>query len=230
MVDTKVMVVIPRKAIPATSQFDLYFDQIELPVGTAISKVVGQSPARNRNEGIKQALAFDCTHCLFIDDDVLLPKDVLIRLLAHDKDIVSGLYLMRNYPHRAIAFCDQNEQGFSTWQQLYPSVEGLIEIASGGLGCCLVKTQVFKEMEYPWIRLGEVELDHWCDDLGFFNRARKYGYKFYLDTNVRCGHVAEIAVWPDKLDGKWMTIYNSVGGEGTAAIPQFYFEKELVNT
>lgn len=223
----KVMIVIPRKAVPATSQFDLYFDQLDLEglVPLGITKPVGQSPARNRNIGIEQALNHGFTHIFFVDDDVLLPKDALKKLLAHKKDIVSGLYLMRSYPHRAIAFSAQDSDGLATWQQLKPDVDGLIEIQSAGLGCCLINTQIFMKMEKPWIRLGEIELDHWCDDLGFFNRAKRLGYRLYLDTSVKCGHVAEIAVWPDRVDDKWMTVYNSVGGEGTAMIPQFYIEK-----
>jgi glycosyltransferase involved in cell wall biosynthesis len=225
--EIKIGVVVPTGEKPRSHRFLDSFDQLASNVksGTVIIKPHGQSPARNRNVGIEQALNHNCTHILFLDDDLIFPTDIIDRLLAHNKDIVSGLYLMRAFPHRPIIFDVQNEEGFCRWMQLSPDKTGLIEVASTGLGCALINSQIFMKLDKPWIRLGEVEKDHWCDDLGFYNRVKRLGYKIYCDLDLRCGHVGEIAVFPSNLEGKWFTTYDTQG-EGTASIPQQYLTKE----
>jgi hypothetical protein len=73
---------------------------------------------------------------------------------------------------------------------------------------------------YPWIRLGELEVDHWCDDIGFFNRLRKQvpEVKMFADLGAPCGHMANVTVWPSYINGKWFTTYTS-NGIGEVNIP-----------
>jgi GT2 family glycosyltransferase len=169
---------------------------------------------------IKQALANDCTHILFLDDDLAFKSDLLLRLLAHDKDIVSGYYLLRNYPHQPILFDFANEKG--ECRHMYPTDDqiGLVEAVAFGLGACLIKTSVFKAMQEPWIRLGELEKDHWCDDIGFFRRVREHGFKMYCDLNAPVGHMASVTIWPNRTpDNKWVVVYDTNSPHGNVAFP-----------
>lgn len=220
--DIKVMLGVPTSEYARRADFYDYLGQLIHPPGTVDCKMHGQSPARNRNKIIEQALAHDCTHIFFIDDDVLLPPDALMKLLEHDLDMVTGVYLMRSYPHQPIIFDVHAEPDFK-WTELTPGKEGLIPIASGGLGCCLIKIGVFQSMEQPWIRLGELksEADHWCDDVGFFNRAKNQGFKLFCDLSVKCGHIASMVLRPVYQDETWYTSYDTAG-TGTALIPQFF--------
>lgn len=219
MVDNKVLIAVPTAEMARRADFYDYFNSMDKPIGTAISFAHGQSPARNRNLMIQGGLEQGCTHILFLDDDVAFEKDLLTRLLAHDKDIVSGLYLMRSYPHTPIAFDYADETGRCRTHYLSNDESGLIEVLAVGLGCCLIKTEVFRNVEEPWIRLGELEKDHWCDDIGFFKRVREAGYKMYCDLDVRVGHMAQVTIWPMLIDGKWMTTYDTKG-TGSASIYQ----------
>lgn len=208
----KVFIAVPTADIGRRPEFYDYLDVMDKPDGTVSSRAHGQSPARNRNIMIQQALDHNCTHIAFFDDDIVVNKDTLFRLLEHrDRDIVTGLYLMRSFPHQPIIFDYSNDKG--ECKHHYPDSKemGLIEIVNCGLGCCLIKTDVFRTMEKPWIRLGELEKDHWCDDIGFFNRARQYGYKLYCDLSIRVGHMTGVTVWPNVVDGKWMVSYDTRG-------------------
>jgi len=216
--DCKVLIGVPTAEVGRKATFQDHLGQIDMPQGTIIAQVHGQSPARNRNIIIEQALAHDCSHILFIDDDTVPPTNILSKLLAHNKDIVTGLYLMRNYPHKPIIFDYVNKIGECRNHYPQDTETGLIEIVNCGLGAVLIKTEVFKKVEKPWIRLGELDVDHWSDDIGFFNRCRAAGYKLYCDLSVEVGHTGFVTIMPEYRDGKWFTSYYT-DGEGKVGFP-----------
>ena len=227
--NVRIMICVPTAEYGRRADFYDYLNMLERPVGTMQTSTHGQSPARSRNMMIQSALERDCTHILFLDDDMAFKPDLLMRLLGHDKDIVSGLYLMRNYPHMPVMFDVAYESGKCRFAFLDQNVNGLKEAVNCGLGACLIKTDVFRNMEKPWITLGEIERDHWCDDISFFQRARKKGYKIYVDTQARCGHIMSAVIWPHRTeDGKWFTLYNT-GAPETFQVPQFVPSEEQIS-
>lgn len=208
---SKIFIAVPTADMARQAHFYDYFNMIDKPQGTIISFAHGQSPARNRNVMIQQALDNDCTHILFIDDDTAPPPDILHRLLFRNQDIVSGLYLMRSFPHQPIVFANTEADGRCSHYFLEDYQNGMIEVKACGLGAVLIHTRVFKALEQPWIRLGELEKDHWCDDIGFFRRVREAGFKIFCDLNVKVGHMQQVILWPVYKDGKWYTGYDTRG-------------------
>lgn len=218
----KLMIGISTGEYGRRADFYDYYDALDKPTGSVIMKSHGQSPAQNRNAIAKAAIANDCTHVLFLDDDMTFERDALTRLLVHaDKDVVSALYLLRTYPHYPAAFdAGPFGNGECKFMFLTPEVTGLKEVVNVGFGFCLIKTDVFKAMEKPWVRLGEINKDEWCDDVGFFNRVRKAGFRIYCDTDIRCGHFLNMTLMPMKNDqGEWMTSYITTSGQ-VLQIPQ----------
>jgi hypothetical protein len=216
---TRILIGVPTSEYARRADFYDHFDVIEKPAETMVSRAHGQSPARNRNLIIKQALEYDCTHIFFVDDDVILPRDILVKLLTHDKDIVTGLYLMRNFPHQPIVFDEARPDGKCKHYFMPDESEpGLVPIVNCGLGAVLIKIEVFKKMPHPWITLGEAEADHWCDDITFFNRARALGFELFCDTSIHVGHIGSMVIKPFYLDGKWLVTYDT-SGTATVTIP-----------
>lgn len=207
----KVLIAVPTMEYGRQGIFYDYYNLIQKEPGTILSFSRGQSPAANRNVLIEGGLQSGCTHILFIDDDVLVPPDILPKLLRHDKDIVTGLYLMRQYPHKPIIFDFSDDKGHC--RNYYPkdSEDSLIEIINCGLGAVLIKMEVFRAIEKPWITLGELDPQNWCDDIAFFNKCKAFGFKMYCDLSVVCGHIASAAVWPEHKNGQWWTKYDTFG-------------------
>ncbi len=226
--DTKVLIGVATAEYARRADWYDYFNQLEKPLGTVMTFVHGQSPARNRNLVVDMAMANDCSHVLFVDDDVVMKPDALKKLLAHDKDIVSGLYLMRNYPHQPIAFDNALSDGRCLHSWLHDGKKGLIPVVAAGLGCLLIKIEVFKKIEKPYIRLGQLEKDHWCDDIDFCLRCRAAGIQAYLDLDVPVGHQASVTLWPLEVNGKWQTVYDTKGTD-TISIPQVAPSKETID-
>ena len=206
----KILVGVSTQEMARQAIFYDYFNVLDRPEGTITTFAHGQSPAEARNAIIQQALDHNCSHVFLVDDDIALKPDTLKRLWKHDKDIVSGLYLKRTYPHGPIIFDNMDEIGYVTPIQLNGH-SGLVPIKAAGFGCCLIKTDVFRRMEKPWVRLGELKKDGWCDDTGFFFRAHKAGIESFCDLNVHVGHMASVTIWPAFIDNKWMVNYDTQG-------------------
>jgi hypothetical protein len=222
----RIMIAIPTLEYARRADFYDYVDMIDKDIPdtvVGITRAHGQSPARNRNTMIELALKNDFTHMLFLDDDVVVRPDILKKLLAHDVDIVTGLYLMRSHPHLPILFDESYTNGACRFAILNPGKKGLIEVKNTGLGAALIKTEVFKRMadDKPWVRLGQCEKDHWCDDIDFFNRARDlYGYKIWCDLECPVGHMLSATIFPlRKENGTWVTA-GTFDGKNIFELPQ----------
>lgn len=217
--ETKVLIGIPTGEFGRRADFYDYVNQLDKPVGTLIMSIHGQSPAKSRNLIVEQAIINNCTHVLFLDDDTAFKPDLLHQLLRHDKDIVSALCFMRKYPHQPLIFDDMTEDGRAKFFFLNGKESGLTKMMASGLGCILVKTSVFHRMEKPWIRLGELDQEQWCDDIGFFKRVRDYGIEAYCDFDCRVGHIGSVIIWPQYQNDQWFSGYDT-GGQEIVGVPQ----------
>jgi len=225
--ETKVLIGISTQEMARRADFYDNVDLLTKIPGTIQFKAHGQSPARARNLIIREAFEQNCTHVLFLDDDISFKNDTLINLLKHNKDIICGLQLMRAYPHKPILFDFFDENEHAHWRLLEENESGLIPCVATGLGAVLVKLWVFEKMKQPWIRLGELEADNWCDDIGFWGRLSKEvpEAKMFCDLDTPIGHHVNITIWPNKISGIWHTTYDSQG-PGLAHIPQLKPEKK----
>ena len=132
---------------------------------------------------------------LFLDSDICFPLEGFDRLVAHNADIVSGLYWDRHGSGDPIAY---KKVLPSTWYRKKPVVERIdtiteyMSVDGVGLGFCLIRNnvlQAFKGDKHnpfePFGNLGE--------DFSFLYRCRKKGFKIMLDTSFELKHLGEYA-------------------------------------
>lgn len=210
--ETKVLVALVTGEYVRQASFIPSFIGLERPPNSFTSTVHGQSPAAGRNTMIKQALEHNCSHIFFMDDDMVFPPNTLMKLMKHDKPIVSALYLLRSFPHRPAFFDTAYDDGKCKFASLTKDMKGLVKGVNAGLGAVLIKTEVFKKLEPPYVRLGEIDKDGWCDDVGFFNRCREKGYDIWCDLDAPVGHMTYMTIWPEHLDEEWFTNYKHPAG------------------
>lgn len=216
----KVLIGVTTGEYARRADFYDYFNLLHKPANSLHLLVHDRSPAHGRNLLFQTAIDNECTHVLMIDDDQSYPSDALMRLLAHDKDIVSGLYYSRAYPHIPMAFDVAADNGSCLPIYLVDGLKGLIPIVAAGFGFLLIKTAIFAKLEKPYVRLGELDPEQWCDDMGFFNRVRKAGIQSYCDLDCWIGHMGSMIVKPERLpDGRWVTGYDT-NGSGVLKTPQ----------
>lgn len=218
---TKVLIAVPTSESSKYTNFYDFYNQIERIDGTLHMFARGQSPAKNRNVMIQAAIDNQCTHILFLDDDVIPPKDTLKKLLEHNKDVVSGLYPMRNFPHFPVIFDKRFNNGFNRHVHLKDELDGLVLITNCGFGCVLIKMEVFDKIPKPWVTLGELEADGWCDDIAFFNKVHDAGFGMYCDLTLIVDHMMTIHAGFRRVNDKWMVQYDC-RGQGNVQFPISY--------
>lgn len=149
--------------------------------GSSIRLIMTQSSIlpSARHDLVKSALSFDATHILWLDADMRFPKDTLHRLLAHDKDMVLANYVTRKMP--IVPVCQDLERKRVDSR----NKTGLEEIYHGGLGVCLMKTDVIKKMEPPYFMFGFTPSGKFVgEDVYFMHKARGLGYQLWVDHDL----------------------------------------------
>jgi hypothetical protein len=125
----------------------------------------------------------------FIDSDNFFSPDYLDILIKHDLDIVSGLYFARVHPYNPVAF-KSNGQDIDIIRDF--KLGELMEVDSIGLGCCLIKPEVFTKLKFPYFKFeisnNEKGLKYMSEDRYFCKLAKEAGFSVFLDTKVLCRH------------------------------------------
>lgn len=127
-----------------------------------------------------------------VDSDIAFERDTLKKLLAHDKDVVSGLYIQRKPTQHVLEIYEHNQHG-GVSNMPYEKLKGrsLVEIAGCGFGCVLVKTEVFRDVGYPQFEYHSA-IDHSqtiSEDNDFCRKARDKGFHIYADPSIQCRHI-----------------------------------------
>ena len=151
---------------------------------------------RNIGSQFEEKTEYDAL--LMLDLDMLLPDDMLEKLRAHDLDMVTGHYFRRR-TNPMISVVQIERDGWPYIPLKDVPDDGLHEIASTGLGCVLIKREVymavkdtlplgghpFSEASLEWLT---GESGHFGADIAFFVQARRLGYKLWLDASIECAH------------------------------------------
>ena len=142
-----------------------------------------------------------------VDNDVVLPKDALANLLDDSKEVCLGFYAHRdtgNVYRGRTCVCKLLTDSGSRWKnypleseytakelsELKAKGEYKVRIHGGGMGCALIRTDVFRKIEYPWYDW--VNYKHrgmLSEDLYFCEQCKANSILVYTDTRVNCGHM-----------------------------------------
>lgn len=169
--------------------------------------VRGYDCATARNKIAQKAIDLKAEYVLMVDNDVVLPKDALANLLEDAKDVCLGFYAHRDtdniYRGRSCVCKMYDENGIKYFNypldseytakelsMLKEAGQFKVQIHGGGMGCALIKTDVFNRVAYPWYDWvnyrGRGMLS---EDLYFCEGCRKKGIPIFTDTRVACGHI-----------------------------------------
>lgn len=145
-----------------------------------------------------------------INDDHIYPPDTLLRLLSHNKDFVTGVYLKKQQPFPPIIY-QGLENGNPVPRFFKKGESGLIPISACGDGCLLIHRRVLEKIDFPWWTTSNSESpDLITQDLNFCKKVREAGIEMWCDLDARIVHVAVMPLGPlfeDGFeDGRWATV------------------------
>lgn len=192
-----ILIAIPTAKNIETATFKSIYD-LQIPDGytTHIQFFYGYNIGQVRNLMANYTILNRFDYTLWVDSDIVLPADALIKLLAHKKECVGGIYLQRK-PGQEIPELYVWNDGVNTGMRnamLSEVIEPrLMEVSGIGFGCVLTTRHLLEDIGYP-----QFEYKHTLDfkdtvseDVDFCMKAMRKGHKIYADTSIRCGHIGE---------------------------------------
>ena len=158
----------------------------------------------SRNDLAAEAVKSGATHILCIDSDMRFPKDALLRLLRHDADIVGINYSTRKVPPGFVAF---QHRGMTNEEHVRlettPTSTGLVEVDAIGFGMVLLRTDVFRMLDYPAFETRyDTENKMWIgEDVDFCMKAKAAGLQILVDQDLskECAHIGRIEYRPEHV-------------------------------
>jgi FkbM family methyltransferase len=186
----KILVAIPTAKYIEVETFKSLWD-LEVPDGYELDfqYFYGYSISQIRNLIADWAKRYD--YLFSIDSDIVIPRDALTKMLAADKDIISGLYIQRiPNTHTLEVYMDTQNGGCTNIPYQLIKGRGVVEVAACGMGCALIKSEVFRKMPYPHFFYKEAinHTDTVSEDVFFCMKARQNGFLVWADASIECDH------------------------------------------
>jgi hypothetical protein len=103
----------------------------------------------------------DYDYILFIDSDMVFNYFHLERLMSHDKDIMSGLFMLTGGLYYSCAIDYDSKTGDSRKLSAYEGQmkKDIFKVDWNGLAFTLIKKGVFEKIGYPWFKQTIYKID-----------------------------------------------------------------------
>lgn len=205
----RILVAVPTFETIYPDTFKSIWDMDKVGHEVLFEFVRGYDCATARNRIAQMAIDLNTDYVLMIDNDVTVPKDALLNLLEDAKEVCLGYYPHRNADNRyngRTCVCklkqpDGNNYFNYPLESEYTADEmksfiadgtKKIKIHGGGMGCALIKTEVFKRTSYPWydwVNYGDSNRGMLSEDLYFCEVCKNNKIDIWTDVRVACGHL-----------------------------------------
>jgi hypothetical protein len=186
-----ILVAIPHTGI-VLFEWGVAFKILQPPVPFNIISNKGLPIDRARCDLVAQAKEKKASHIFFLDSDVIVPQDGLIKLWNHKLPVVCGVYGSK---HEAPGvWIEQTKSGEGRYAALasqhlekYPLFTDPNIVI--GAGCMLIDMNVFGRLEEPYFEWTQGRKPGGVsEDFDFCEKCRKAGIPVHVDTTVRCFH------------------------------------------
>lgn len=199
---TRVLIAVPVHSYIENDCFKSIYE-LEIPEGVKVdfNFAAGYTVGIARNALTDYSLKKEYDYTLWVDADIVLPKNFLVKMLAIMKEKKDAFLACGYYNKKIIGATITELYGYTEdgkaiqniKEQVLPK-EGVYEVQGCGLGCSLVKNSVMKEVldkykmcfeyrQHPGVLVSE--------DLDFCNKSKELGYKMYADVSMKCLHIGK---------------------------------------
>lgn len=165
----KFVIAYPFGGRPVPCDWHLAVRSLLLPSNVIVREICRRSYIKNgkytipiaqaQTEMVEQALEMGAQYILFIEDDTIPPPGALMelsRVLETADELVmacGGIYTTRRNPPEPIVYMGPGKGAHWDWR-----LGDIFECWATGMGCTMIKMEVFKKMPKPWfVELKNIE-------------------------------------------------------------------------
>jgi GT2 family glycosyltransferase len=146
----------------------------------------------SRENLVSAAFHFNADYIMFLDSDQTIEPDTVDRMAQHlinGEDIVTALIFRKDPPFQPCIFKSQKELPNHQIALEYYDVDTQdltkpFYVESCGLGCAMIKLDVFKNINQPWF----LPRPYTGEDIAFMWDVKQKGYKILCDPTINIGH------------------------------------------
>jgi hypothetical protein len=194
--NSKVLIGIIGNDFARAHEFTASALRLKRPHGSDLEFLMGGDWCSARNQLGQQALDGGYTHLWFMDDDHSFGPDLLERLLAWEKPLVTPMCLQRVYPFAPVSYVPAPPElahlgDFVPIDLGDQPGGGLVELAVGGAAGMLIRRDVLEATARPWFEYGDQS-----EDILFCQKAQEAGYTLWGDLGAKLGHITTLVVFP----------------------------------
>ena len=136
---------------------------------------------------------------MWIDSDIIFSPNDFFKLLNHNVDIISGLYIAQMEDDHKMNMSQMRTKSRGDYYYAAISESGtflkvsdikslnVFTVRSNGMGFMLINKKVFTNMKNMWFNpMDNKQII--SEDISFQTRAKGLGYKSYVNPKVIVGH------------------------------------------
>lgn len=149
---------------------------------------------------------FSYDQIVWIDNDISWKVQDLVRLLNHQEEVVSGVYMFGDSSNHVVASTSPKKI-LHVDELLKMNQNELHEVHTCGMGFLKVRQGVIEQMLHPIFLVHEYsyvdkETNQTCyykttdEDTSFCHRVRQTGRRVYLDPQIRVSHYKRLNLVP----------------------------------
>lgn len=153
----------------------------------------GCGPGRTRIADIALEGGYD--YLFMNDDDVVLPDGAISTMLSHGVDVCLGFYAHNGSFDGKTCLCVDGGTYFDPlydrdMAEMREKGVTLFKVRGGGMGCALIKVDVFRRMKYPYFKWVDYEghMGTLSEDLYFCEQCKNLGIPIHSDARCGCEH------------------------------------------
>ncbi|MFA7507417.1 MAG: hypothetical protein WCZ11_04190 [Bacilli bacterium] len=167
------------------------FNMMQTPTGfnCFLNEPFGMTVPDARNFAVQKAISEDIDYIFFVDDDCIIPRDALVKLVHHKADMVGGFYYKKYLPLESVGMhINEKDQPISIDDyKIGDIIHNTLVLPSG---CTLINVKMLKKIEVPWYKSvtisGRAAL---TEDTYICQKVKDIGVDIITDTGIQCVHV-----------------------------------------
>lgn len=165
--------------------------------------ISGVRTDKNRNMIVDKFINENFDYLLFLDTDMIYPKETLVNYIESGKELMGGIYYKRSNPHYPVVytFSDNPDIPFNAIDPLDFESGRIVEVDGIGTGGMFIAKSVFIKLKEagldPYFKYGDnyhlpyKTANQTTHDLVFCKKCREIGIQIYVHTDNKFKHITE---------------------------------------